>query len=137
MEIKPSVEIEDFEGQPMPITKIATACPHCNGKLDVDSQMRGIIENTGKNLTLKTVCVNALSAQYRGEENIEGMEKLKRGKLAEKIFSAKNNENIHLSNEEINDLKILIGKKDDPLIVLRAYELLDPTPEEKPKKKKK
>ena len=137
MEINPSVEIEDLEGQPIPITKIAAACPHCNKTLKVDDQFRGIIENTGKNVTLKSICVNALSVQYKGEENLEGMEKQKRGKLAEKIFSTKNNETLHLTSGEVEDLKKFIGKNYDPITVLRAYELLDPTPKENDKKKKK
>lgn len=138
MEIKPSVEIVDFKDQPIPITKIATACPHCKKRLEVDDQFRGIIVNTGENVTLKSVCVNALSLLYKGEENLEGMEKQKRGKLAEKIFLTKDNDTIHITSGEVEDLKKFIGKKDDPITVMRAYELLDPTPtEEKPPKKKK
>ena len=138
MEIKPSVEIEDFEGQPIPITKIATVCPHCNKKLRVDEQFRGIIEYTGKNKTLKSVCVNALSVLYKGEENLDGMAKLERGKLADKIYSTKDKESIHLSDEEVEELKKLIGKKDAPPIVFRVYELLNSIPNQakKPKKKK-
>ena len=59
------------------------------------------------------------------------MEKQKRGKLADKIYSAK--DKIDLSAEEITELKKLIGKRETVLAVNRAYELLDPTPqEEKP-----
>ena len=137
MEIIPSVEIEDLECRPIPLTKLASACPYCNGKLEVDTQLRGIIENTGKNKTLKTVCVDALLFLTRGDEKLEGMEKQKRAQLAEKIYSAKDKSKIHLNNEEVNELKKLIGKKEDPLTILRAYELLDPTPKENDKKKKK
>jgi len=130
MEINPSVQIEDMEGQPIPINKITATCPHCKKSLEVE-QLRGIIEDTGKKVTLKSVCVDSLLAQYKGEENMEGMEKQKRGKLADKIYSAK--DKIDLSAEEITELKKLIGKRETVLAVNRAYELLDPTPqEEKP-----
>lgn len=107
MKIKPYIEIEDMDGQPMP-----------------DS-----VKEDAKNFTLKTACVNALYAQFEDEKGLSGEEKIKRYNLAEKIYAAKDKEEVDLKAEEITLLKNLIGKAYGALIVGRTYELLDPVEE--------
>lgn len=104
MKIKPYIEIEDMDGQPMP------------GGTEKDSKM----------FTLKTACINGLYAQFEDEKNLSGEEKIKRYNLAEKIYSAKDKDEVDLKAEEITLLKKLIAKAYGALIVGRCWELLDP-----------
>ena len=133
MKIKPSVEIENMEGQSMPINELKAICPHCKKHMEVDQKINMILHNTGKNVTLKSVCVNALLDEYDDEPKLSGMDKQKRGKLADRIYTAKGD--MDLTPKEITLLQELIGKKNKTLIVTRAYELLDPTEEENEKDK--
>ena len=129
MKINPSIEIEDMEGLPIPIVKVSAVCPHCKNQMEVDQKIAMIVTNTDKNITLKSVCVDALLDEYNDEPKLSGMDKQKRGKLADRIYAAKNE--IDLTPKEISLLQDLIGKKNKTLIVTRAYELLDPTDEKK------
>jgi len=127
MKINPSIEIEDMDGLPIPIVKVSAVCPHCKKQMEVDQKISMIVTNTNKNITLKSVCVNALLDEYEDEPKLSGMDKQKRGKLADKIYAAK--DDIDLTPKEISLLQDLIGKKNKTLTVTRAYELLDPTEE--------
>ena len=97
MKIKPSVEIENMEGQSMPINELKAICPHCKKHMEVDQKINMILHNTGKNVTLKSICVDALLETYEDEPKLDGMEKQKRGKLADKIYSAKDGNFIFFS----------------------------------------
>ena len=126
MEIHPNIEIEDLEGQPIPITEQKGICPHCGGELVVKS-LQGVVHETGKNITLKSVCVNALLGTYPDEKNISGVKKCERATLAEKIFLTK--DKVRIVSDDITLLKRLIALSNSPLIVKRAFEFFDP-PEE-------
>ncbi len=80
-------------------------------------------ENKGeeKFLTLKIVCLNSLFFNDK-EKIVAGEEKLKRYVLGMKINVE---ENVELIAEEIVLLKKLIGEYQPPLIVGRAYDLLE------------
>lgn len=135
MEINPQIDIEDLAGEPIEETKVTTFCHKCNTELTINN-IGQIVAPTGKKVKLRNLCVNALSDNYK---DADGMERLRRGKLAEKIYTSKGK--IDLESEDISLLKDLIGKKYDPVFVHRAYELLDPTSdgeeEDKPAPKKK
>ena len=137
MEIKPYIEIEDLEGQPIPITETKAICPHCNKQIPFNAELGGIVIKTNKNVTLKTICINSLMSGYEDEKNLSGEEKLKRGLLAERIYTAK--KIVDLTVEELKLLKDLIGKNPqyNPLYIMRAYELLDPVKKETAKKEAK
>ena len=122
MKINPGIEIENMEGLAIPITEVKGVCPKCGELLNVQS-MRGVQIETGKNLTLRDICVNSLMETYPDEKNLSGMEKLRRGKLAEKIFAG--TESTDLTPEEMVLTKKLIGLKYGPLFVMRSYELLE------------
>ncbi len=79
---------------------------------------------TKEPLTLKTICTNALMGTYEEEKKVSGAEKAKRFQLAMKIQSS-NGEAV-LQSEEISLVKELIGRGYPPLVVGRAYEILDP-----------
>jgi hypothetical protein len=77
-----------------------------------------------KPLTLKSVAIEALKAQFKDEQNLSGELKLERGLLAEEIYISK--EPITLKAEQVALLKRLIGKGCSPHIVMRTWSLLDP-----------
>lgn len=76
----------------------------------------------GKPLTVKRVLINACCSPVQGE-NIDGVEKYKRYKLADRISK---NDEAQLSAEDIVLLKTLVGKLYFPLIVGQIYDLLEP-----------
>jgi hypothetical protein len=73
--------------------------------------------------TLSRVAATALIQAYADEANLDGETKVKRFALAMKVTGAKK---LGLAAEEIAVLKERIGKAYGPLIVGRAYQLLDP-----------
>lgn len=73
-------------------------------------------------LTLRLVCTRALTALFR-DENIPGEDKLKRAILAERIYMQ---DEVELKAEEISMVKFLVGKFYAPLVVMRAFRMLDP-----------
>jgi hypothetical protein len=88
----------------------------------LDLKGGALIEN-GEQVTLGAIASNALLAAYRDEADLAGEEKVKRYKLA---VIAEGEQD--LSVEQVVLLKKLIAKAFAPLIVGRAYELLDPQP---------
>lgn len=73
-------------------------------------------------VTLRHICVNALFAIYNDEPGLSGTDKAKRYKLAMRLKP----EVCEVSAEEVTTLKTLVGKAYAPLVVGRAYEVLDP-----------
>ena len=76
----------------------------------------------GKDSSLSSICVEALLLNFPGEENLPKVEKLKRGKLAEKVYSQAK---IDITVEEAALLQTLIAKGYGPLVVLRADAMLE------------
>ena len=76
-------------------------------------------------LTMKIVCTNSLLTPAQEDKNIDGNEKAKRFELAMRIYTE---DEIDLSIDELKLLKDLIGKLYTPLVVGRAYQILDPKP---------
>lgn len=81
------------------------------------------IKQDGKLATLEMVCCNALMANYTDEPDLSAVEKAKRFRIAKKVAGGGE---VNLSTEEITELKKLVGKMYAPLVVGRAYEILDP-----------
>lgn len=73
-------------------------------------------------LILQRVCEDALIASYPDEQTLPPSEKNLRFWLAVKIHNGEQN----LSADEITLLKKVIGKAYGPLVVGRAYGMLDP-----------
>lgn len=78
-----------------------------------------------KPLTLRTVCAQALTANYQDEKNLDPKKKAERGWLAMKIHNHPDPV-IDLSVEDVALCKELIGKRYNPLVVATAWETLDP-----------
>lgn len=74
-------------------------------------------------VTLGDISVRSLMAIVQDEQNLAGEEKFKRFVLAMKI---KDGGEIAVSAEDVALLKKLIGKIYSPLVVGRAFPLLDP-----------
>jgi hypothetical protein len=72
--------------------------------------------------TLGVAAVRALVVPHEDERNLSPEDKFKRGELASRIH---NNPALSLKSEEVTLLKKLIGKAYSPLIVFRAWPLLD------------
>lgn len=77
----------------------------------------------GKVLTLSDVAVASLMGAFPDERDLSGDEKIKRFALAMRVRNAKD---ATLTAEEISLLKKLIGKAYGPLVVGRAYPMIDP-----------
>lgn len=82
------------------------------------------IVEAGRHITLGAVACTALLGQYPGE-NLDGAEKVRRFKLA-KIASVGGV--AELTVESVADIKTLIAKAYGPLVVGRAYSIIDPLP---------
>ena len=66
--------------------------------------------------------MEALLLNYPGEEKTERAEKLKRGKLAEKVY---NQAEIDVTVEELALMQNLVGKAYSPIVVLRVDGMLE------------
>lgn len=80
------------------------------------------IDDGGKELTLGGVSCTALLATFPDEQNLTPDKKVARFQLA--LLAAKGGEQ-DVTPEQFTELKGLIGKAFGPLIVGRAYEILD------------
>jgi hypothetical protein len=74
-------------------------------------------------ITMSSICCSVLLTQDTEEAAATGEEKVKRFKIAEKVYSGGEQD---LSAEDIVLLKRLIGKFYGPLVVARAYDILEP-----------
>jgi hypothetical protein len=101
-------------------------------KVDFDTVLRDLkgtaIKDGDGEFTLGAASATALLSPYPDEQNLDPKDKVRRYKLATKIADGGE---VDLSIEEIADLKKLIGKAFPPLVVGRAYEILDPEPKVK------
>lgn len=85
-------------------------------------------------LNLEDVCTNALLGSFKDEEGkVDGVEKLKRYRFADRLYGAK--EPISLDSGEIELLKTLVAKSYSVLVSGQAWEMLE-SGEAEPKKVK-
>lgn len=75
-----------------------------------------------KDVTLKSVSVEALLAMFEDERSLSGNEKAERYVLATRIYA---NNLLDLTVEEVAKVKHLIGKGYGALIVGQAWEMLE------------
>ena len=73
--------------------------------------------------TLRDVCTNALLLETAKSQGIEGKEKVRRFRLADKIFGTK--EPIQIEAEDIVLLKQLVAEAYAPLVTGRSWDLLE------------
>lgn len=85
-----------------------------------------IKDQAGNVMTLTIAAINALLATYDDEKQLSGKEKADRMQLALKIN--KKPKEVDLTAEQLSLVKSLIAKAYGPLIVGRAWELLELEP---------
>jgi len=83
---------------------------------------KGIKGENNKILILGDVCSSALLGNFK-DETIEGKEKLRRFKLAQKIYGVK--EAVSIEIEDVALIKDLVSKAYSTLIVGQTWELLE------------
>jgi hypothetical protein len=83
------------------------------------------VKDGDKDATLGRVACSALLASYAAEQNLAAEDKVRRFRLAE--TAAKGGEQ-EIKVEDVALIKQLIGKMFAPLIVARAYDLIEPPP---------
>jgi hypothetical protein len=112
MKIDFTATIDDLKGKPLPIQ---------DGEVDdpETKQKRPVF----RDFTLRDVCVNSLLLETRGGDAIDGKEKVRRFRLADKIFGAA--ESIVLPAEDIVLLKDQVAKAYGALVTARAWDLLE------------
>lgn len=80
-------------------------------------------DEDGKPSTLGSIGCAALLATYADEPGLRGDEKVKRFRLAETIYAGGVHE---ISVDDVSMLKTLIAKAFPPLIVARAFDIIEP-----------
>lgn len=73
--------------------------------------------------TLREVCVNSLLTETKESAALDGMEKVRQFRMADRIYGCK--EPIEISDADILVLKGLIGKAYGRIAVTRAWDILD------------
>jgi len=81
------------------------------------------VKDGDKDATLGRVACTALLASYADEQNLAAEDKVKRFRLAE--IAAKGGER-EVKVEDVALIKQLIGKAFAPLVVARAYDIIEP-----------
>lgn len=74
---------------------------------------------------LREIIISSLT-KIDPREKISGEDKVRRAKLAERVYK---NDVVNLNAEELSLIKLLIGETYDPVTVYRAWEILDPSAE--------
>jgi hypothetical protein len=97
-------------------------------KVDFSQQIKGLDGvalkgEDGKELTLATVCTNAVLANFQDEANLSGEEKVKRYDLALAIYSS--TEPLDLKSEDVALIKKLVAKMFGALVVGQAFRMLE------------
>jgi hypothetical protein len=83
------------------------------------------IMNGEKHLDLATICTNALLTPAQNDQSMAADEKVRRYRLAQRIT---NGGTLDMPLEDLVLLKDIIGKAYPPLVVGRAFDILDPPP---------
>lgn len=74
-------------------------------------------------LTLRLACTRSLVAITEQSMKLTAQKKFERAQLASKIYD---DDTVSLTVEEIAKVKECIGQAEGPLVLIRAWELLDP-----------
>jgi hypothetical protein len=87
-----------------------------------DLDGKAIEDSDHKPFTLGKAAVIALVTSYPDENGLKDIEKFKRAELASKISK---NSHVNLSSEETTLVKTLIGKAYGPVVIYKAWPMLD------------
>jgi hypothetical protein len=100
-------------------------------KIDFSTPIRGIDETIVKQMdkegqpdfTLREVAVNSLLTETKESAALDGMEKVRQFRMADRIYGCK--EPIEVPDADRELLKALIGKIYGRIAVTRAWDILD------------
>lgn len=81
------------------------------------------VKQADKELTLRDLSIMALVTPFDDERSLPATDRFERGRLASVIHDAK--EPITLKSQEVTMLKLVVGKAFTPLVVFRAFPLID------------
>lgn len=117
MKIDFTQQLTNLAGKPLQIVEEMPPCPSCGFK--------SVIIDKDNKMTLKFAAIESLHSSFsdREEQNITGVDRERRGLLARRIYA--NPEEIDLTTEEISEIKKVIGKKYNPMIVAQAWKMLE------------
>lgn len=95
-------------------------CSECSAKV-------AGMKESGEPMTIKSVVVNLLDSVSTSKNGsaLEGLEKRRRGQLADKIYAAEGL--IDLSLEDRTVIKELVGSNCAPLVVNQIFPIIDPS----------
>lgn len=97
-----------------------------SGAIKVDPKTnQPIVSKQGADATLKTLAIQAFSANLAGDDKLTGLEKYEMYKLASQINKGGV---IELSLEDLTKIKTRIGQCFGILVIGAAYELLEQDP---------
>lgn len=91
----------------------------------LDNRRKPLKDAGGEDLTLELIAYSALSNLAASEFSLGRDERLKRGRLAQKIVAAEDGK-IDLKAEEITLLKQCIGNSYGPWVVAQTEDMLEP-----------
>lgn len=100
MKIDFSIPLTDFSGEPIWLTP-----------------------EKDKGTTLKDVVLGALLSTFNDEQTLAATEKIRRYRLA---LQVEKNNGYDFKSEDVAEIKRLIGKAYGPLVVGRAYDIIEP-----------
>lgn len=98
-------------------------------KIDFSAVLKGIDgtapikDEAGKDFTLGSAVLVALLASFPDDREISGTQKASRFKLALRVEKGGC---LEVTSDEVVEMKKVVGKAYAPLVVGRAYEVLDP-----------
>jgi len=88
------------------------------------TDLKGVTLKDGENdVTLASVACNALMASFPDEQSLDAKAKVRRFRLAEKAVDGGVQD---VDAEDVVELKKVLGKAFGPLVVGRAFDIIDP-----------
>jgi len=119
LEILVVLKATDITGQPVQDVRQAVKILENN-----NVKFSDLFEEHGKEVTLKTVCVDLLNAPPKDDKKIDGNERYERFKLSERIHGADGE--IEITSEKVSLVKKLIAESQySNLILGQAYRWLE------------
>jgi hypothetical protein len=103
------VAITDFDGKPI------FSEPEVRGK-------EGTVEKAAVTFTLKSAAIQALNVLHQDEQSLPAEKKFERYRIAMKIATG---DPVELNVDELALVKQLIGRVFTPIVVGRAWEILE------------
>ena len=81
-------------------------------------------------MNIGNMMIVALNNPQESEKNLGAVEKIARAVLSQNIYNASQSEKkggsvIEIKQEQIDEIKVLMNSNNGPLLLMKAYEILD------------